>query len=73
LNGTSAFPLKADIRWLRLDVRNVPPIGDICSPISPGDRALMNPITGIASCARAESGHAAAAPPSWAMNWRRCG
>jgi hypothetical protein len=34
----------------------------------------MNPITGIASYrARAETGDAAAAPPSRVMNWRRCG
>ena len=33
---------------------------------------LRNPITGIAGCcARAASGHAAAAPPSSAMNSRR--
>jgi hypothetical protein len=31
-----------------------------------------NPTTGIAGCcARAASGHAAAAPPSSVMNWRR--
>src|SRR5262249_35853648 len=30
-----------------------------------------NPITGIACCARAASGHAAAAPPSSVMNSRR--
>lgn len=36
------------------------------------DWALRNPITGIAGCrARAVSGHAAAAPPSPAMNSRR--
>jgi hypothetical protein len=29
------------------------------------------PITGIACCARAASGHAAAAPPSAAKNFRR--
>jgi hypothetical protein len=63
----SASPLKADIRRTGRDVGSVP-IGDIGSPISSGDRALMNPITGIASCcARAESGHAAA-PPSRVMN-----
>ena len=34
---------------------------------------LRNPITGIAGCcARAASGHAAAAPPSSVMNSRRC-
>jgi hypothetical protein len=38
-----------------------------------GERALSNPITGIAGCcARAASGHATAAPPSSAMNARRC-
>src|SRR5215470_9860829 len=31
----------------------------------------MNPITGIACCARAASGHAAAAPPSSVMTSRR--
>ena len=37
-----------------------------------GDVALRNPITGIAGCcARAASGHAAAAPPSSVMNSRR--
>jgi hypothetical protein len=37
-----------------------------------GDKLLRNPITGIASCcARAASGHAAAAPPSVAKNFRR--
>jgi len=40
---------------------------------SSGDRALMNPIVGIATCcARAERGDAAAAPPSRVMNWRQC-
>src|SRR5262245_28402535 len=39
---------------------------------SSGERALMNPITGIAGCcARAASGHAAAAPPMSVMNSRR--
>ena len=37
-----------------------------------GDTAWRNPITGIAGCcARAASGHAAAAPPSSVMNSRR--
>ena len=37
-----------------------------------GDALLRNPITGIAGCcARAASGHAAAAPPSSVMNSRR--
>ena len=37
-----------------------------------GDRLLRKPITGIAGCcARAASGHAAAAPPSSVMNSRR--
>ena len=37
-----------------------------------GERLLRNPITGIAGCcARAASGHAAAAPPSSVMNSRR--
>ena len=36
------------------------------------DAGMRNPITGIAGCcARAESGHAAAAPPSSDMNSRR--
>jgi hypothetical protein len=39
---------------------------------SSGDRALMNPITGIAGgCARAASGRTAAAPPRRAMKSRR--
>jgi CheY-like chemotaxis protein len=38
---------------------------------SPGVVILTNPITGIACCARAASGHAAAAPPSSVMNSRR--
>src|SRR5262245_20992285 len=38
----------------------------------PGDSMLRNPTTGIgACCARAASGHAAAAPPSRPMNSRR--
>ena len=37
-----------------------------------GDALLRNPITGIAGCcARATTGHAATAPPSSVMNWRR--
>src|SRR5262249_56479418 len=37
-----------------------------------GDAALRNPITGITPCcARAASGHVAAAPPSSVMNSRR--
>ena len=37
-----------------------------------GDVRLRNPITGIAGCcARAASGHVAAAPPSSVMNFRR--
>ena len=40
--------------------------------IASGDVASRNPITGIAGCcARAASGHAAAAPPSSVMNSRR--
>ena len=40
---------------------------------SSGDPRSRNPITGIAGCcARAASGHAAAAPPSSVMNSRRC-
>jgi hypothetical protein len=43
-----------------------------CS-IAPGDLASSTPMTGIAGCccARAESGHAAAAPPRSVMNSRR--
>jgi hypothetical protein len=41
-------------------------------PVSSGERALMNPITGIADCcARTENGQAAVAPPSNLMNSRR--
>src|SRR5262245_51626673 len=36
-----------------------------------GDRAPRNPSTGIVCCARAASGHAAAAPPRSVMNSRR--
>jgi hypothetical protein len=36
-----------------------------------GDAALRNPITGIACCARATSGHVTAAPLSSDMNSRR--
>ena len=37
-----------------------------------GEKLLRNPITGIVGCcARAASGHAAAAPPSSVMNSRR--
>ena len=40
--------------------------------IASGDVGLRNPITGIAGCcARAASGHAAAAPPSRLTNSRR--
>ena len=39
----------------------------------PADAPLRKPITGIAGCcARAATGHAAAAPPSSVMNSRRC-
>ena len=42
------------------------------SAMPSGDWLLRNPITGIAGCcARAASGHAAAAPPSSVMNSRR--
>jgi len=41
-------------------------------PKKEGEAPLRNPITGIAGCcARAASGHAAAAPPSSVMNSRR--
>jgi hypothetical protein len=36
-----------------------------------GDALLRNPITGIACCARAASGHEATTPPSSVMNSRR--
>jgi hypothetical protein len=37
-----------------------------------GDLVSRNPITGVAGCcARATSGHVAAAPPSVAKNFRR--
>jgi hypothetical protein len=35
------------------------------------DPALRNPIRGAGCCARAASGHAAAAPPNSVMNSRR--
>ena len=42
------------------------------STTASGDRFSRNPTTGIAPCcARAASGHAAAAPPSTVMNSRR--
>jgi hypothetical protein len=40
--------------------------------VTGADKLLRNPITGIpVCCARAASGHAAAAPPSLAKNFRR--
>jgi hypothetical protein len=43
-----------------------------CAPEVSGVRPLTNTITGIAGCcACAASGHAAAAPPSVAKNFRR--
>ena len=46
--------------------------GHVSARIRSGDAPLRNPITGIAGCcARAASGHAAAAPPSSVTNSRR--
>src|SRR6516165_6614315 len=43
-----------------------------CGANGPGEPALRNPMTGIAACcARATSGHAAAAPPRSVMKARR--
>src|SRR5262245_27337786 len=50
------------------------PLRNACntSPVSSGERALMNPITGLVGCcARTENGQAAVAPPSNLMNSRR--
>src|SRR5262245_7721960 len=50
------------------------PLRNACNtgPVSSGERALKNPITGLAACcARAENGQAAVAPPSNLMNSRR--
>ena len=50
------------------------PLRNACktSPVSSGERALINPITGLAACcARAENGQAAAAPPRSVMKSRR--
>src|SRR5262249_55760329 len=50
------------------------PLRNACNtcPVSSGERALINPITGIADCcARTETGQAAVAPPSNLMNSRR--
>src|SRR5215813_6053228 len=44
---------------------------DSIGPSVTGDLPLKYPITGIGCCARAARGHAAAAPPSSVMNWRR--
>src|SRR5215475_9391446 len=50
------------------------PLRNACntSPVSSGERALMNPITGLVDgCARTENGQPAVAPPSNLMNSRR--
>src|SRR5262245_20471525 len=50
------------------------PLRNACntSPVSSGERALMNPITGLVDgCARTENGQIAVAPPSNLMNSRR--
>ena len=50
------------------------PFRNACNtgPVSSGERALMNPISGFADCcARTENGQAAVAPPSNLMNSRR--
>ena len=45
--------------------------GEVSIMVVLGALVLRNPITGIADCcARAASGHAAAAPPSVAKNFR---
>jgi hypothetical protein len=44
---------------------------DSIGPSVTGDLALKYPMTGIGCCAPAASGHAAAAPPSVAKNFRR--
>jgi hypothetical protein len=54
------------------DNQGIAALHDVRDAESSGDRALMNPITGIAAgCARAESGHPTVAPPSSAMSSRR--
>src|SRR5262249_41349306 len=49
------------------------PLRNACNtgPVSSGERALKNPISGFDDCARAENGQAAVAPPSNLMNSRR--
>src|SRR4029079_5022132 len=50
------------------------PLRNACNtgPVSSGERALKNPITGLtACCARTENGQPAVAPPSNLMNSRR--
>ena len=47
-------------------------LAECAQKVTSGDVVLRNPITGIVGCcARAASGHAAAAPPSSVMNVRR--
>ena len=67
----------SDIRSPRSDPLHSPFPGSLGGtqhkiPSGPAIAALRNPTTGIAGCcARAASGHAAAAPPSSVMNSRR--
>src|SRR5262245_48074560 len=44
--------------------------GSRCATDSGVDDGLINPITGVADCARAASGHVTAAPPRSVMNSR---
>jgi hypothetical protein len=62
-------PTVLDGHILALDIARF--LETLVKPLS-GDKVDMKPITGIAGCcARAASGHAAAAPPSSVMNSRR--
>ena len=73
--GLILGPAVFDRHVLALDIAGVLQALAKCAQSDPqnsGDLALRNPITGIAGCcARAASGHAAAAPPSSVMNSRR--
>jgi integrase len=73
-SGTpSVHPLQGDeLRALRRLQREQPPSSHVFSTERGGPMTPKgSPITGIACCARAASGHAAAAPPSSVMNCRR--